>query len=182
MGDIVVFELPLEGWISIGTLGFLLFFILWVASLIRIGKLKKRLNAFLKDTGAADLEGVIAKLHERTETLRAVSEHFERRIGALETKTESMKGNIGMLRYNPFDDRGGSDLSFSLAILDDRENGVVVSSLHSRDESRVYAKPLEAGASAYPLTPEEKEAIILAKRKSLSPSSGLRPQGELIRR
>ena len=166
MGEIVVFELPLEGWIAIGAFGFVIMFVLWLVSVVRIGKLKRRLNAFLKDTGAADLEGVLAKLHERAEALKAASDRFEQRIAALEAKAERMKANVGVLRYNPFDERGGSDLSFSLAIVDESQNGVVVSSLHSRDESRVYAKPLEAGASAYPLTPEEKEAIILAKRKS----------------
>lgn len=61
-------------------------------------------------------------------------------------------------RYNAFRDTGG-DLSFSLAIINDVGNGFVLSSIHGREESRTYAKPVEGGKSAYNLSAEEKEAL-----------------------
>ncbi|HZG57285.1 DUF4446 family protein [Paenibacillus sp.] len=165
MGDIVVFEVPLEAWLSGGVVLIALLFVLWIAALLRIGKLRKRLNAFVKDTGVPDLESVMKKLHERVEGLTAQTESNAQRIGVVEARAERWKTNVGVVRYNPFGERG-SDLSFSVAFVDERKDGVVISALHSRDESRVYAKPLEAGTSGYPLTPEEKEAIIQAKPKA----------------
>lgn len=71
-----------------------------------------------------------------------------------------MKSKVAMKRYNAFGERG-NDLSFSLAILDDNHSGIVLSSLHNRENSYIYL-PLEKGESQYPLSPEEKEVIALA--------------------
>jgi Protein of unknown function (DUF4446) len=69
---------------------------------------------------------------------------------------------IGVVRYNPFPDTG-SNMSFSLALLDGRASGVVVSVLTHRDGSRVYGKPVEEGTSEYPLSDEERKALSLAQ-------------------
>ena len=164
MGEYVVFEVPIEGWISAGALLIAALFALWIAALVRIGRLKRRLQAFVNGAGVADLESILKRLHERVDALTSKTDAHEKSLEALGTKAERMKSNVGVLRYNPFDERG-NDLSFSIAIVDDRRDGVVISAIHSRDESRVYAKPIEAGASGYPLTPEEKEAISRAKTK-----------------
>jgi hypothetical protein len=63
-----------------------------------------------------------------------------------------------MVRFNPFRETGG-DQSFALAMADADGNGAVISSLHSRDATRIYAKPLTAWQSSYPLTDEEQTAI-----------------------
>ena len=65
---------------------------------------------------------------------------------------------LGVLRFNPFDDVGG-DQSFALALVDGYGNGVVISSLHMRDVTRVYAKPLKKWEAEHHLTDEEKQAI-----------------------
>jgi hypothetical protein len=135
-----------------------------IATWVRIGRLKNRLQWFIQGTGVPNLESILAELHEKkTLAERNIQEQLQR-IEALETKTATMKANIAMKRYNPFQENG-SDLSFSMAIIDDRMNGVVISTIHSREESMVYAKPVEAGKSTYTLTPEEKEVIIQAKSK-----------------
>ena len=70
---------------------------------------------------------------------------------------------VGMIRFNPFKDLGG-DQSFSVALLDGQDNGVVISSLHTREGTRVYAKAIEKGkAIKHPLSDEEQEAIKKAK-------------------
>ena len=63
-----------------------------------------------------------------------------------------------MVRFNPFSDVGG-DQSFSLALLDKRNNGIVITSLYAREGSRVFGKPIENGLSPHSLSEEEKEAI-----------------------
>ena len=72
--------------------------------------------------------------------------------------------HMGVVRFNPFQDTGG-DQSFAVALVDGHGNGVVLSSLHGRDATRVYAKPVKAWESTYSLTDEEKQAIALAYKK-----------------
>ncbi len=72
---------------------------------------------------------------------------------------------VAVLRFNPFRDAGG-DQSFALALADDDGNGFVISSLHGRDVTRMYGKPLVAWDSVYPLTDEEKQAIDKAKTRA----------------
>jgi hypothetical protein len=69
--------------------------------------------------------------------------------------------HVGLVRFSPFHDTGG-DQSFTLALLDGERNGVVITALHSRSDSRLYAKPVEQGRSSYSLTPEELEAMSIA--------------------
>lgn len=72
---------------------------------------------------------------------------------------------VGLVRFNPFKDTGG-DQSFTLALLDGEGSGAVVSSLHSRTGTRIYAKPVIRGeGEEYELSKEEKEAIKKATRK-----------------
>ncbi len=69
---------------------------------------------------------------------------------------------VGVIRYNPFPEMGGN-MSFSLALLDGRANGVVISVLNDRNGSRVYGKAVESGASTHPLSDEEQKALALAR-------------------
>jgi hypothetical protein len=75
-------------------------------------------------------------------------------------KSESRRHfqKLGFVRYNPFSGVG-SDQSFSLAVLDDDNNGFIITSLFSREGNRVYAKAIEKGNSTYQLSDEEKEAL-----------------------
>jgi hypothetical protein len=66
--------------------------------------------------------------------------------------------HVGLVRFSPFRDTGG-DQSFTLALLDGEGDGVVVTALHSRTDSRLYAKPIQRYQSSYALTPEERDAI-----------------------
>ena len=70
-----------------------------------------------------------------------------------------------MVRYNAYKDTG-SDLSFTLALLDRNNNGVVLNGIYARDMSNIYAKPIENGMSKYVLSNEEKEAIKIAVEQS----------------
>ena len=63
-----------------------------------------------------------------------------------------------MTRFNPFEDLGG-DQSFAIAMLDEHNNGALITSLHGRERTMIYAKPIEKGKSTYNLTKEEAETI-----------------------
>ena len=85
-------------------------------------------------------------------------ENVSRSLEELKKESRNNLQRVGLIRYNPFKEAGG-DQSFSLALLDADNNGFVVTSHYHRDISRVYAKPIESGASKYQLSEEEKEAI-----------------------
>jgi hypothetical protein len=79
----------------------------------------------------------------------------------MEGRTRTSIQHIGLVRFNPFDDTG-SDQSFVIALLDDRRDGIVLSSLHGRANTRLFAKPVEGGESSHALSDEEAQAIRIA--------------------
>ena len=79
-------------------------------------------------------------------------------LGDLEERGRGAVQRIGVVRFNPFEDTG-SNQSFALALLDGRGDGVVISSLHSRQSTRVYLKPISGGRSETALSDEEAEAL-----------------------
>ncbi|HET7083020.1 MAG TPA: DUF4446 family protein, partial [Candidatus Limnocylindria bacterium] len=81
--------------------------------------------------------------------------------GLIDGRTQRSLQHIGMVRFNPFEDTG-SDQSFAIALLDDRRDGIVLSSLHGRGQTRVFAKPVEGGESTHQLSDEEAQAIRVA--------------------
>lgn len=88
-------------------------------------------------------------------------------VNQLGTLTKSSFQKTGLVRYNPFEDTGG-DQSFVVAILNGNNSGIVVSSLHARTGTRVYAKQVSGGkATSHALSKEEKEAIEKAIKGSL---------------
>jgi len=84
------------------------------------------------------------------------------KVDRLEEKNRQNIGKVGIVRFNPFEGFGGNQ-SFSLAMLNENDCGVAITSLFSRDGNRVYAKPIKNGESQYALSKEEKEAIALAQ-------------------
>jgi hypothetical protein len=106
----------------------------------------------------AVLEKVLTDLGEERQAREKIGKWVER----LEKESFGHLQKIGLLRYNPFQETGG-DQSFVLAILDGQNSGVVVSSLHGRNSTRVYAKPVKEGkAAGHELSKEEEEALRLS--------------------
>ena len=142
-------------WVTAGLVAAVI--ILFIRNLMLGSKLKRigrSYSQFMSGTGIEDLEQVIIDMKERISGQEKSDEKLKGSVEAINETLRHKKGNVGILRYNAFADRG-SDLSFSLAIVDDQEDGLVLSGLHSRDQTFVYAKPVKQGQSEYPLTPEE---------------------------
>ncbi|MEK7503570.1 MAG: DUF4446 family protein [Patescibacteria group bacterium] len=101
-----------------------------------------------------DLKGVLASFEKLSSDLKKISQEL---TGLKEQNKKNLQ-KVGMVRFNPFKE-GGGDQSFSIAVLDDQDNGFVITSLYSNANNRVYAKPVANGVSSYTLSQEEKEAI-----------------------
>ena len=109
----------------------------------------------------ANIDEVLAKFKE----LQNECETLRKEVKELRQENIRMVDKIGIVRYNPFEGLG-SNQSFSLALLDGNNNGVVITSLFSRDANRVYGKPIKQGTSEFKLAEEETKAIELAKNNN----------------
>ncbi len=125
----------------------------------KLSKIKRNLKIFFAGKEAVDLESVLLGHGKDLITLdKEIQELFEisNRIHALALRSVH---KVGIIRFNPFRDIGG-DQSFALALLDGKDSGIVISSLHTREGTRIYSKPVTKGVSEkYTLTEEEKMAI-----------------------
>ncbi len=136
----------------------------WVAFIeYRYRNLARSLRMLMTGRGGADLEATLMDFVARMDRVEQVAHGVEEHYQWIETRLPYLVQHVGIVRYNPFPDKGG-DQSFVVAILDDHTDGVVLSGLHSRVDSRVYAKPVVGGQSTYTLTGEEKDAIARAMK------------------
>lgn len=118
-------------------------------------------NFLNKQKEPENFKEVLEKFQKLEKEFLKVSQELE----SLQKKTELHIQKIGVVRFNPFSEVG-SDQSFSLALLDAKDSGVVITSLYTREENRVYGKPIKNGESQYSLSDEEREAINKAKEKN----------------
>ncbi|MBU6423270.1 MAG: DUF4446 family protein [Chloroflexota bacterium] len=137
----------------------------WAAALQRtLSAMRRRLRAAFRG-GGTGLDEVLDRILKRLEGT-------DERLGALSSLQQELEAllrkgtirNVGIVRFNPFADAGG-DQSFAIALLDPEGSGVVISSLHARTDTRVFAKPVQGGRSRYPLSDEEQDAI----RRAMTP-------------
>jgi hypothetical protein len=137
----------------------------WVIALqIRLRRMTRRYTSLMRGAEGLDLQALlnqhVADVHQALETVSAL----EQRTETIEQALPHALQWVGFIRFNPFRNTGGAQ-SFALALVDDRGNGLVLSSLHARENTRVYSKPLREWASEHMLTEEEKQAIERAQRQ-----------------
>ncbi|QQE78944.1 DUF4446 family protein [Alicyclobacillus sp. SO9] len=143
---------------AVVALGALLSLILALLSLASSSGLRRKFKRWKKIHSTADLEEVYSQTLNQVEELRQSLAQMESQLDSLEGKLHKKVSTAKMLRYNAFSDTG-SDLSYSVALLDDEKNGVVLSSIYGREESRTYGKPIVSGESTYALTAEEEQLV-----------------------
>lgn len=129
----------------------------------QIHQLRQKIKTLFNGSKITDLEGVIFEQIKRLRQNEKNLKELRDFCGYLESMALKSIQKVGVVRFNPFKDTGG-DQSFSVAVLDAQNNGFLLSSLFTRESSRVYTKPIADGQSSYPLTEEEKEAIRIATK------------------
>ena len=97
--------------------------------------------------------------------LKIEVKNISNELGKLKKESEFFLRKIEIIRYNPFGGVGG-DQSFSIALLDNNNDGIIITSLYTKDGNRVYAKPITNGESMYSLSDEEKKVIFKAMESS----------------
>lgn len=143
----------------------LVLLIMMIVQAVKLRKLRKNYHNLMSSTGVEDLESLLFQLKVQMDSIEDMQAENKNDITQVITKLNQVQGKIGIKRYNAYGERG-VDLSFSVAMLNEQSDGIVLTGLYNRDGSYVYAKPLKGGESTYSLSAEEKEAIALAQQEA----------------
>ena len=118
-------------------------------------KFFRRLTSGAKDL---DLRAILDKIIAQGQVNREELEEVKKELKRLDEEGALHIQKIGLIRFNPFKEIGG-DHSFSLALLDGKETGVVITGLHTRERTRVYMKAIKDGKSDHELSEDERKAL-----------------------
>ena len=136
-----------------------LFIILFIINYIRLANMKKSYDKFMKKLGKGEnIEEMLKNHLEKVEFVHKQNEEILDYCRKIDNDFGKTISKIGIIRYSAFKDTG-SDLSFTLALLNKHNDGVVLNGIYSREMSNIYAKPIKNAESTYTLSNEEKQAI-----------------------
>ena len=151
-----------QGIVALAAAGVAVVALLWtIVNSVRLRRLRAAQRTVLGD-GNADLVAHAATLQEAFVQLRdwleETAERLDASMTAAERRIDRSVAHTSLVRYDAYGEMSGRQSS-SVALLDSRRSGVVVSAIHHRDQARVYVKQVQEGASEVELSPEELEAV-----------------------
>ena len=131
----------------------------FIIMITKVSSINKKYRTFLQKLGnGKDITEDLENYMYRVERVEKQNAEISQYIKNLDEDLTKCIQKVGIIRYNAFKDTG-SDLSFTLALLDENNNGVVLNGIYSREMSNIYAKPVQNGQSSYTLSNEERQAI-----------------------
>ncbi|MCH5273124.1 MAG: DUF4446 family protein [Lachnospiraceae bacterium] len=138
--------------------------VLLIVTMVKISNLNKKYAAFMKGANGKDLESSILSRFKDIDKMKADIEYMSGKLNiACETLLTTYQ-KMSIIKYDAFKEMGGK-LSFSLAMLDDKNNGYILTSVHTRDGCYTYVKEIIKGESFVVLAEEERKALEEAKNK-----------------
>lgn len=152
--------------LQIGLLAGVIIVLVWVVVLsVSFYKERRFMRSITDGVTKKDLRALLKSLADSLKTVSGELNHVNREIAAIQKADQKHLQKIGLVRYNPFTDTGG-DQSFCLCFLDQNNDGIIVTSLHSREQTRIYAKGVSQGKTeGYALAKEEEQALLLAMKQ-----------------
>ncbi|MGN0505220.1 MAG: DUF4446 family protein [Lachnospiraceae bacterium] len=135
-----------------------------VILLVKVGNLTKKYKAFMKGAEGRDLESTILTRFKEIDTLKSESKYISEKLNIACDTLLTAYQKIGIVKYDAFKEMGGK-LSFSLCMLDDQDNGFVLTSMHTREGCYTYIKEIIKGEAYVILASEERRALDEAKNK-----------------
>ena len=157
------------GWLDIGYLflgiicALLILFVVYIIVLVKYVKLKNKYSEFMQGKNAKSLESEIVGVCQDIKLLKGTADRNKKDIRILYKNMESAIQKTGIVKYDAFNQMGGQ-LSFSLALLDENNNGFILNSVHSAEGCYSYTKEIIGGKCAIDLGEEEKQALALAMK------------------
>lgn len=157
--EVIINFLKTDNFLLVILFGFVLMIILYLINIIKLSKLRKNYKNFMNKIGKGNnIQEVIENYMNKIIEVEKENRELKNYCYKLDNTIAQSIQKIGLIRYSAFKDTG-SDLSFTLALLNEKNTGVVLNGIYSREMSNIYAKPVEAGNSTYTLSDEEKQAI-----------------------
>lgn len=144
----------------------LLLFILVIILFKSINRLENRYRKLMRGTSSKNLEELIISQLDNIEQSNQKSEEALSRCEEIRNNMKECIQKVAIMRYKAFEDVG-SDLSFSIAILDENNDGIMLTGIYGRQESTTYAKPIDKGISRYDLSEEENYVLNEAVNKKI---------------
>lgn len=139
--------------------GIVLLLVLYLINTIKLSKIRRDYKKFMKKIGNGNnIQETIEEYMDKISEVEEENNNLKNYCAQLDNTLATSIQKIGLIRYSAFKDTG-SDLSFTLALLNEKNTGVVLNGIYSREMSNIYAKPVEKGNSTYTLYEEEKQAI-----------------------
>ena len=146
-------------YIIIGLAAFaIILLILIIVNMAQTSKLKKKYNKFMSGKNAKSLEDTLIKRLDQVDSLMEANNANEKSIKKLFANMKFTFQKVGLVKYDAFNEMGGK-LSFSLALLNQTNDGFVLNAVHSREGCYTYIKEIIAGNCVILLSEEEKEAL-----------------------
>lgn len=128
---------------------------------VKLGRAVRRYDRVTRGVDGGTLQQILEKEIWRIQEATEKADALETRCESLATDLRRCVQRVGVVRFNPFQDTGG-DQSFSIALLNAQGDGVVLTGMYGRNDTRFYAKPVQANGSKHDLSPEEQQAIQMA--------------------
>lgn len=141
----------------------LILIILMIINVVQMSKLKKKYRLFMNGKDAKSLEDVLAKRLNQIDAMIQSSSQNEKNINQIFASMKFTYQKMGLVKYDAFHEMGGK-LSFSLAMLNEKNDGFIINAMHSREGCYTYIKEIVDGNSIIALAEEEKEALEMAKK------------------
>ena len=135
--------------------------VLWIVNIIQIKKLKKNYKIFMKGKDAKSLEEVLIRRLDQVDSLILSNKQNEKDIQNIFANMKFTFQKVGVVKYDAFQEMGGK-LSFSVALLNEKNDGFVLNAVHSREGCYTYIKEIVDGNSIIVLAEEEQEALKMA--------------------
>lgn len=150
----------------VGILGILVIvmYLLLIHLFYNLNYMKKRYKKMMTGVDGANLERMMIGCINSTKSVADENAKLWEENKAIKELLSNALTKVAIVRFRAFEDMG-SDLSYAVAMLDSHNNGVVLSSIFAREDSRSYAKPIVNGTSTYPMTSEEEDALRQAMGK-----------------
>lgn len=139
--------------------------ILTIINIVQMRKLKKGYKVFMTGKGAKNLEDTLIKRLNQVDALIASNDENRKNIKSLFANMQLTYQKMGLIKYDAFNEMGGK-LSFSLAMLDKRNNGYIINAMHTREGCYTYIKEIVDGNSIIVLSEEEQKALDRAMGKA----------------
>lgn len=125
---------------------------------VEINRLEKRYKKMMKGSYGKSIEELLIDYTGKIEDSMNTVKKIESAYSSIDSRLKNSIQKCSVVRYRAFDDVG-SDLSFSIALLDEKNDGIILTGIYGRNECATFAKPIENGISKYDLSEEEKQAI-----------------------